>query len=101
MKKLILAAALFILPSTAHANIAQLCPSIGELAGIIMEVRQAGVSKEAMLATVKPNIVAKLTISLVNQAYLTPIYFSESLRQKTIASFKNEAEYICYKAAAE
>lgn len=101
MKKLILAAALFILPSTAHANIAPLCPSIGELAGIIMEARQAGLSKEAMLATVQPSIVAKLTISLVNQAYLTPIYFNESLKQRTIASFKNEAEYIYYKVAYE
>ena len=101
MKKLLLAAALFILPSPAYANIAPLCPSIAELAGIIMEVRQAGVSKEAMLATVQPSPVAKLTITLVNQAYLTPIYFSESLKLRTIASFKNEAEYICYKVAAE
>lgn len=101
MKKLLLAAALFILPSPAYANIAPLCPSIAELAGIIMEVRQAGVTKEAMLATVQPGPVAKLTITLVEQAYLTPIYFSESLKLRTIASFKNDAEYACYKAAAE
>lgn len=100
MKKFIFAIALFMLPSVAHATPTELCPTIGRLAGKVMEARQLGVAKQEVLSIVLPGMAHDITISLINLAYASPVYPIDRMRQTAIDNFRMQAEYLCYENAS-
>ena len=100
MKKFIFAIALFMLPSVANATPAELCPTIGQLAGKVMQARQLGIPKDQVLAIVLPGTSHDLTISLINLAYASPVYPIDRMRQTAIENFRIQAEYLCYENAS-
>lgn len=69
------------------------CPTWGQLAATIMELRQGGVSM-AELMNVTDNDVAR---QLVIAAYDIPQYSTSRYKERAITEFANDVMLVCYK----
>lgn len=100
MKKLLIVVlALGLITSAAHAQESDdevvTCEDYGELAGLIMRSRQAGVPLAQMMAIVRDDPVMREAALM---AYETPRYNTDSIRQREIADFRDSWTVICYRA---
>ena len=95
MKKFIIAALLMV-STPAYAAPSELCPKMGELAGTIMKARQSGMSKSAILSVLIQGSVYNLSVSMVNLAYVYPVYPTQSMKATAIENFQMQTEYLCY-----
>lgn len=95
MKKFLFSvAALVMIPASAYAQDA--CSKIGELAGTIMKARQANIPKDTVVAAISPGSAYKISMSLVELAYYTPVYPNEYQKNLSIENFNMQAKYVCY-----
>lgn len=79
-----------------------LCESMSNLAGAIMEGRQAGRDMAEMMKAGSSNdpAIVKLRESFIVAAFEEPRYSSEEYQQKATADFKNSVFLQCFKSQA-
>lgn len=99
MKKLIgivaLSFAVISAPSNAKTEDQAYCESLSKLAGIAMHNRQESVDYMEMLLAAGDN---ELAVGIINMAYSTPEYYSDSAKKKAVAEFKNKIAIHCMSA---
>lgn len=77
------------------------CKSVSELAQTIMKSRQAGVSMSSLIdMEIDPGIRALVT-NMVMEAYDSPRYNTEDIKQQTISDFRDEWYLKCAKASTK
>jgi len=77
-----------------------LCPSIGELAGLIMETRQIGARMSELMAIMPSGDenaeLRAVTRSMILAAYDSPRYYGDRARVEAVQEFRSEWELVCY-----
>ncbi len=105
MKKLILTLICVVgLSSVAYSDDThETCKRVEQIAGVIMEKRQAGASMSAMIdATNSVESSSKnLLNKIIKDAYDYPRYSSEEYRQEAVSEFENKYYGICLKIHEE
>jgi hypothetical protein len=99
MKNLLMTAAIFVATTTSafaqdEVTPDQICSTLGELAGIIMEIRQGGAPMSKVISQVPGSDVVR---ALVIGAYDTPRYSTDGYKSEAIEDFSNEAMLTCFK----
>ena len=97
MKKLIITLVLLFGSMNIQANERfELCSAMSFMAESIMTARQENVDASVLvkLAYDDPDIT-ELVLALIQDAYDTPRFATESVKQSTIRDFKNEIFMIC------
>ena len=75
-----------------------LCTAIGELAAVVMELRQQGGSYASMYATALQSddeSIRQVNITMIEQAFQVPRYQSDRYRSEAVADFRNQWEQGC------
>jgi hypothetical protein len=84
---------------TAAYSDDEFCSKVGQLAGLVMEGRQQGViMSTAMQSASGTTDMAELRRLLIIEAYKSPRYSTDRMKQSAIVDFRNEAELSCYTA---
>lgn len=102
MKKLLLATVLTLSATTSQASSSpdfELCEAYSSLAETIMTSRQNGTDMSALIKIVlnQSEDTSQAALLLVKAAYKEHRYSTESIKQRTIQDFKNQAFLACYK----
>ena len=98
MKKLLLAATLLLaFNASAKLNIDN-CYQLEELAGVIMEARQAGSTMGEMIKLADNH---KLTEALVIDAFEVPLYETAEYKEREINKYKNTVFKMCFKSISQ
>jgi len=90
MKKLFFI--LFLLFSTPVLAADDPCANIGELANLLMEVRQANGSAQVVMNQANGN---KLVKAMIIDAFKEPVYHTKAYKDKAVSEFTNKWYMFC------
>lgn len=76
-----------------------ICKAIGGLAATIMNHRQKNTPISDLIHLETDASLSKVSRALIIKAYEEPAYLTEKAQKRAIATFRNEAELQCFKAA--
>lgn len=93
MKKLLLAATVALSAAMPAQAEQASCQQIGELARMVMEKRQEGVSMSVLMGIAKDN---KLIRVMVVEAFKRPDFSSDEYKKREQIKFRNAFESLCY-----
>jgi len=93
MKKLFL---ILVLLFSVNTQADEACEGLSYLAEVVMTQRQANrdVSELYSIAKAEPDI-SEIAIALIIDAYDSPLYSTESNKQRAIREFKNDIFILC------
>ena len=98
MKKLLLAVTLLLAFNASAKLSIDNCYQLEELAGVIMEARQAGSTMGEMIKLADNH---KLTEALVIDAFEVPLYETDEYKQREIDKYKNKVFKMCFQSIGE
>ena len=103
IKKLLATAVMAIYVTSAQAaTVEDLCPAIGEIAENIMTARQNNMPMSEVMAIVaQGEAIAGLAREMVIIAYDKPKFDLPDYQSRSISSFRNDMESVCYSAVSQ
>lgn len=95
IKKVLIALAFVIGFSTIASAAPATCESIGDAAAVVMTAKQKGVPLHKVIALAKGN---KFFEMIAIDAYDSPNYNTEEIKQRQITKFRAKWELACFKS---
>ena len=77
----------------------EMCKRWGDLAVKIMDLRQSETPMNEVMKVADVKDGASVTRQIITWAYEQPSYSTKSIRERTIAEFRNRVELECFKSA--
>ncbi len=77
----------------------EMCKRWGDLALKIMDLRQSETPMNEVMKVADVKDGASVTRQIITWAYEQPSYSTKSIRERTIAEFRNRVELACFKSA--
>lgn len=71
-----------------------MCREMGEIAEMIMQIRQTGAPMSELIGIAEGN---DLLMGMILDAYNQPIYTTEEYQQRAVRNFRNDMEAFCYR----